>query len=363
MVDEINGADNETVNETVVEVSGLSKTFYVGFLPYKWPHRMLERISPRVASVFARKVGAVQNLSFEVRKAEIFGLLGPNGAGKTTTLKLMMGLLFADKGVVRLFGRPVGDLRAKKRIGFLPENPYFYDYLKPREFLDLVARLTDVDGRKREQRIQEMLELTGLTHALDLPLRKFSKGMLQRIGVAQALINDPELVVLDEPLSGLDPVGRKEMRDVIQRLARRGKTVLFSSHILSDVELICDRVAIMVSGKLSSVGPLSDLLTSDVDETEVVLADVDPDLERSLKSTSDWAVNRSGSRVQVTLPGSGQTEKLLETALKGGAKVVSVLPGRRSLEDLFMAQALKSPEGETKDEPESETEPERRSDG
>ena len=362
MVDESNGADNETANETanetVVQVSGLSKTFYVGFLPYRWPYRLLERISPKVASVFGRKVGAVQNLSFEVRKGEVFGLLGPNGAGKTTTLKVMMGLLFADRGDVHLFGRPVGDLSAKKRIGFLPENPYFYDYLKPREFLDLVARLTDVDGLKREKRIQEMLELTGLTHAMDLPLRKFSKGMLQRIGVAQALINDPELVVLDEPLSGLDPIGRKEMRDVIQRLGNRGKTVLFSSHILSDVEAICDRVAIMVSGKLSSVGPLSDLLTSEVDETEVVLANVESDLESRLTSTADWSVNRSGSRVQVKFPGSGQTETLLRIALEAGAKVVSVSPGRGSLEDLFMAQALKS-----SDKAEDESEPESRSKG
>src|SRR6266849_9697408 len=228
-------------SDLVVQTEQLSKIFRVGFR--------------------GKRVTAVDGLSLEVRRGEVFGFLGPNGAGKTTTLKILMGLIYPTSGTARLFNLDMGDPRAKTRLGFLPESPYFYDYLTSREFLEFYGYLFGLWGAVLGKRVDELLELVGMTHAKDLQLRKFSKGMLQRVGVAQALINDPELVVLDEPMSGLDPIGRKEIRDLILELRAEGKTVLYSTHILSDVELTCDRVAIVVRGRLRDSGPLDKLLS------------------------------------------------------------------------------------------------------
>lgn len=224
----------------VITTEGLTKEFRVGF-------RM-------------KRVLALDGLNLKVEEGEIFGYIGPNGAGKTTTLKIMMGLIYPTSGNVQIFGRDVKDVNIKMDIGFLPEAPYFYDYLTAREFLDFYGQLFDLGKNERKRRNEELLDMVDLRLAKDTQLRKFSRGMLQRIGIAQALINDPKLVILDEPMSGLDPVGRTKIRDVILRLKDEGKTVFFSSHILSDVEMICDRVGILVNGRLKEVGKLEELL-------------------------------------------------------------------------------------------------------
>jgi ABC-2 type transport system ATP-binding protein len=224
----------------VITTEGLTKEFRVGF-------RM-------------KRVLALDNLNLKVEEGEIFGYIGPNGAGKTTTLKIMMGLIYPTSGNVRIFGRDIKDINIKMDIGFLPEAPYFYDYLTAREFLDFYSQLFGLAKKERERRIEELLDMVDLRLVKDTQLRKFSRGMLQRIGIAQALINDPKLVILDEPMSALDPVGRTKIRDVILHLKDEGKTVFFSSHILSDVEMICDRVGLLVNGKLKEIGKLEELL-------------------------------------------------------------------------------------------------------
>lgn len=325
-------------NNKVVKVEDLHKTFVTGFLPYARVSRLLERFWPLGASLFCKRVKAVQGPSFEVEKGEVFGLLGPNGAGKTTTLKMLMGLIFPDKGSLQIFGHKPGSLAAKKKIGFLPENPYFYEYLKAGEFLALVAALTGVPLTKRKKRINEMVDMMGLSHAMDRPLRKFSKGMLQRIGLAQALLPDPQLVVLDEPLSGLDPVGRKEIRDIIRGLKGEGKTVLFSSHILSDVEMLCDRVAIMAKGKIRKIGRLEDLLRVGEDLTEVVFEGNKKDIEKLMEDGKS-RYERIGKKVRFLTADRSDRDRLLKEAILMGLSVESVVPRRSSLEDLFMLQA------------------------
>jgi ABC-2 type transport system ATP-binding protein len=212
-----------------------------------------------VAGLLRRKVRALEDATLTVERGEIFGFVGPNGAGKTTCLKILMGLVFPTRGRAEVLGKAPGDVGAKRRVGFLPESPYFYDYLTGRELLDFVGSLFGLDGAERARRIADLAERTGLLDAMGRRLRSYSKGMLQRIGLAQALIGDPDLLVLDEPMSGLDPIGRKEVRDLIADRRARGKTVFFSTHILPDVEQLCDRVAIIVQGRVRRVGALEDM--------------------------------------------------------------------------------------------------------
>ncbi len=283
----------------IVEAEHLQKTFALGF--------------------FRKKVRAVDDVSFTVEKNEIFGFLGPNGAGKTTTLKMLMGLIFPSRGQARIFGRPISERAVKQRLGFLPENPYFYDYLSGLELLDLMGHLFALPRAERRRRARALIERVGLARAGDLALRKYSKGMLQRLGIAQALINEPELVVLDEPMSGLDPIGRKEIRDLIVELKHEGKTVLFSTHILSDVELVCDRVAIVVGGRMRDVGPLKQLLSPRLIDTEVVL-------------------EKDGAVEPLRLAPDADVDAALRDALAAGKKIVSVTPRKESLEDLFVRE-------------------------
>src|SRR5438105_2410979 len=304
--------------ETVLKTKALSKTFRVGF--------------------WGRPVTAVDRLDLEVKRGEIFGFLGPNGAGKTTTLKMLMGLIFPSSGRAEVLGRPVPDRQAQRKVGYLPETPYFYEYLTPEEFLDFAGALCDVPAAARRRRADALLTRVGLDHARGRPLRKFSKGMLQRIGIAQALMGDPEIVVLDEPMTGLDPLGRKDVRDLILELRREGKTVMFSTHILPDVEMTCDRVAIVVGGRVASVGRLAALLSPRVLSTEVVLRPAAggaipalPDGARRLPATDDVALE---------LPADANVDAFLRAALALGAVVLSVTPRRESLEDLFVRQAV-----------------------
>lgn len=302
----------------VVETEQLSKVFRVGF--------------------WGKRVSAVDGLNMEVRRGEVFGFLGPNGAGKTTTLKMLMGLIYPTSGHARLFGQHLGDPQTKARLGFLPESPYFYDYLTSREFLGFYGHLFGLWGAVLDKRIDELLELVGMTHAKDLQLRKFSKGMLQRIGIAQALINDPELVVLDEPMSGLDPIGRKEVRDLILRLKDSGKTVLFSSHILHDAEVLCDRVAMILKGRLVACGRVTDLLDQGAShQVELVVDRLTSEGLDHLRPLTDKVVMQ-GDLVMVVLKSQQQVEGALEIIRAAKARLVSLNPQKGSLEDLFIRE-------------------------
>ena len=305
-------------SDLVVKIDQLSKIFRVGF--------------------WGKRVTAEEGLNLEVRPGEVFGFLGPNGAGKTTTLKILMGLIYPTSGLARLFGREVGDPVAKARLGFLPESPYFYDYLTSREFLGFYGHLFGLWGVVLDKRIDELLELVGMTHAKDLQLRKFSKGMLQRVGIAQALINDPELVVLDEPMSGLDPIGRKEVRDLILRLKESGKTVLFSSHILHDAEVLCDRVAMILKGRLVACGRVTDLLDQGANhQVELIVDRLSPEGLNHLRPLTDKVVMQ-GDRMLVVLKSQQQVGDALEIIRAAKASLVSLTPQKGSLEDLFIRE-------------------------
>ncbi len=311
------------MNDIVLRADGLAKTFRLGF--------------------FRKRVEAVREASFEVRRGEIFGYLGPNGSGKTTTLKMLMGLVFPSRGRAEVLGRPVPHREAKRRLGYLPESPYFYDYLTPEEFLDLAGALCDVPRAERRARANRLIGRVGLDHARGRPLRKFSKGMLQRVGIAQALMGDPELVVLDEPMTGLDPIGRKEIRDLMLELKREGRTVLYSTHILPDVELTCDRVAMLFAGRTRSVGPLSELLTARLLSTEVCLrpGSALPTLPEGARA------QQSPDGTVITLPESADVDAFLRVVLAGGGGIISVTPRRESLEDLFVREATSGAKGAT----------------
>jgi ABC-2 type transport system ATP-binding protein len=283
-----------------------------------------------------RRKRVLQGVSFEVLEGEIFGFVGPNGAGKTTTLKILMGLIRPTEGTAAILGRDVGESEFRDQIGFLPENPYFYPYLTAREILDFYARLSGVDSSRRAPRVDELLEMVHLSHAADARLRTFSKGMLQRVGVAQALIHDPKVVFLDEPMSGLDPIGRKEIRDVILALRAAGKTVFMNTHILHDVEMICDRVAIIVKGVIRHQGLIEDFLPETEVSTAVVLAGLAPEVAANIEEDFDCELRGLGERVELILA-SKTMQKVLGVALESGAEVVSVTPHRNSLEDVFMS--------------------------
>ncbi len=284
------------------------------------------------------KITALSDLTMTVEEREIFGFLGPNGAGKTTTMKILMGLIFPTGGQAWIFDRPIGDPEAKRRLGFLPEHPYFYDSLTANEILDYFGRLFGIDAPTRAKRAKDLLERVGLGHAANQPLRGYSKGMLQRVGIAQALINDPELVVLDEPMSGLDPVGRKEVRDLILSLRAERRTVFFSTHILSDVEVVCDRVAILSHGKVAALSPLQDLLQMAGDEMEVILVEITPASRTKLASLAGAKISDSGDRFVVRLP-QHDVSQVMTIAREDGGRVLSVSPARRSLEEIFLQTA------------------------
>jgi len=305
------------MTDVVLKAEGLAKTFHLGF--------------------FRKRVEAVRDVSFSVRRGEIFGFLGPNGAGKTTTLKMLMGLVFPGKGAIEVLGCPADDRRAKRRLGYLPETPYFYEYLSAEEFLDLAGALCDVPKALRRERARQLIARVGLDHAKGRPLRKFSKGMLQRIGIAQALMGDPELVVLDEPMTGLDPLGRKEIRDLMLDLRKEGRTVLYSTHILPDVELTCDRVAMIFAGKTRNVGPLSELLTTRLLCTEVALRPGQGDLPALPAGASR---QDAPDATMVSLPEEADVDAFLAETLRNGVHILSVTPRRESLEDLFVREAM-----------------------
>lgn len=309
---------------TAIETNNLTKDYAVGFWR-KRPRRVLHE------------------LDLTVETGEVFGLLGPNGAGKSTTLKILLRLIFPTSGTARILGRPLHDMGMHARIGFLPENPYFYDHLTPTEFLNYTAQLFGMPADDRRRRVASLIERVGLSEARDVPMRKFSKGMVQRLGVAQALINDPELVILDEPMSGLDPLGRREVRDIILGLREEGKTVLFSTHILPDAESLCDRVAILDRGRLQGCGELREILGLEAAATEVSLDKPRAELLREVGAHTSSVV-RTGDRVRLVVPKEEDVRKVLDAALRHGAKVVSVNPVKASLEDYFLSRVTERTE-------------------
>ncbi|MGA8891303.1 MAG: ABC transporter ATP-binding protein [Anaeromyxobacteraceae bacterium] len=298
---------------TILRTERLSKTFEVG--------------------VRRKRVQAVKDLDLAVEDGEIFGFVGPNGAGKTTTIKMLMGLIFPTSGKAFIYDAPIPSAEAKRRIGYLPENPSYYEFLTGREALGFFGRLSGVDGGEMRRRVGELLELVGLTDAADRQIRKYSKGMQQRLGIAQALVGDPSFVVLDEPMSGLDPIGRKDVRDLILELRRRGKTVLFSTHILPDVEALTDRVGVILGGQLRDVGRISELLSPRIRSVEVVI-DV-PEGARETVSAGRL-VSREGSRLGLSFVDLDAANHAVAAAIGKGGELLSLVPHRETLEDFFV---------------------------
>jgi ABC-2 type transport system ATP-binding protein len=283
-----------------------------------------------------RPYRALDDLNLEVEAGEVFGFLGPNGAGKTTTLKLLMQLIFPTSGRAEILGRPVGDVAMKRRIGYLPESPYFYDHLTAEELLHYFASLFGFRGSARTERVTRLLDEVGIGKERRLPLRRFSKGMLQRVGIAQALVNDPEVVFFDEPMSGLDPLGRREVRNLILRLRDQGKTLFFSSHVLSDAEALCSRVAILTGGKLVASGTMADIHAFEVRGWELVVSGVSPALLQSLSHRISRITSISEGRYALDVPLETPPERLLDELIRRGASLVSLNPMRYTLEDYFV---------------------------
>ncbi len=304
-----------------IEILDLEKSYLVGF----WRKR------PKLA---------LRPLRLTIEEGEVFGFLGPNGAGKTTTLKLLMGLVFPTAGTARILGLDMDDPRVKSQIGFLPEQPYFYDHLSARELLNYFGQLSGVPAKGRSARVEQMLERVGLSDSAGVQLRKFSKGMLQRLGLAQAVLHDPKLVFLDEPMSGLDPMGRREVRDLIQQLRSEGKTVFFSTHILSDAEALCDRVGVINQGELRGVGAVAELTAQTRGKIEIIFY-----AQRVPAGLTGLGVEArlSGDMVNAVLPVE-QQDAALEVLRRDGLKLLSLTPVRSSLEEYYI-QKLQPSEG------------------
>jgi ABC-2 type transport system ATP-binding protein len=301
-----------------VEITNLTKDYDVGF----WRKR---------------KVRALDDLSLSINEGQIFGFLGANGAGKTTTLKLLMRLIFPTSGAARILGHDIGDVRMHARIGYLPENPYFYDYLTARELLEYCAELFGFPAAARRKRAVDLLARVNLDERRwDTQLRKFSKGMLQRVGLAQSLVNDPEIVFLDEPMSGLDPVGRREVRDLIASLRDEGKTVFMCSHILSDIEVLCDRVAILKRGRLAQEGYLDELRQRPDDPNHMEVLATGADVATLKQHLPDGQITPTPRGLRIEISAENEIEEVLAALRKAGGKVVSVQPIKQSLEELFL---------------------------
>ena len=306
--------------ECVLEVADLHKTFFIGLL--------------------RKRIEAVRGVSFEVKRGEIFGFVGPNGAGKTTSIKMMLQLIFPTRGQVKLFGQSTFDPAARRRLGYLPENPYIYSYLRPLEFLDLCGQLSGLPKRERRARAEAWIHKLGLAHAIDRPVGKFSKGMTQRLGFCQALLHEPELIILDEPFSGLDPIGRKDIRDLLLEQKAQGKTLLLTSHVLSDVELLSERVAIVRQGRIVAYGALDELLRPEVRRVEIELADVNAELQAQLERAVTQVRKLDDHVTLAVVEGDESVPALLKTAIAAGARVLAVTPHRETLEDLFVRKAV-----------------------
>jgi ABC-2 type transport system ATP-binding protein len=314
-----------------IHIEELTKDYAIGFWR-KRPYRALDR------------------LSLTIEPGEVFGFLGPNGAGKTTTLKLLMQLIFPTSGRAEILGQPVGHVATRQRIGFLPEHPYFYDYLTAEELLEYFAQLFGYDAADRKKRVTALLDQVGIGAERRLQLRKFSKGMVQRVGIAQALVNDPEVVFFDEPMSGLDPLGRRDVRNLILHLRDQGRTVFFSSHILADAEALCSRVAVVAGGRLAASGRLSDILAFEVRGWELVVANATPAVLARLAPVARKTTDISHGRYSVELSLDHPPEQVLADLAAMGASVVSLNPIRDTLEDFFVRRVAEAGSARTAQE-------------
>ena len=301
-----------------IETEALTKDYFVGFWRPR-PYRALDA------------------LTLQVGEGEVFGFLGPNGAGKSTTLKLLMGLIFPTSGTARILGRPILDLEMRRRIGFLPENPYFYDYLTAEELLTYFARLAGLRGEPCRRRVATVLDDVGIGAERRMKLRSFSKGMIQRVGVAQALVNEPQVVFLDEPMSGLDPLGRRDLRQLMLRLRDRGCTVFFSSHILADAEALCSEVAILAQGRLMAQGRLSDIVAFELRGWELVVAGLTEAVKATLHDRVTSIVPLSNQRYTLELPPARPPALLIQELSALGVAIVSLNPIRTTHEDYFVS--------------------------
>ena len=312
----------------IIEIENLSKDYEVGF----WKKK---------------KVRALDGLSLQVAGGQIFGFLGGNGAGKTTTIKILMSLMYPSTGTAKILGHDISDVKMRSRIGYCPENPYFYDYLKARELMNYFGELFGLDAAQRNRKTEELLTKVGLDEKdWNKQLRKFSKGMLQRVGLAQSLINEPEIVFLDEPMSGLDPIGRREIRELIVELREKGTTVFMSTHILSDIEALCDNVAILRGGKLAATGNLDELLTNsgEMQIYEITVKGIPAQVlqnETANISGATVSTKPNGATIQVT--DEKDIDKVLPIIRNGGGSLISVQPVRQSLEELFVKEGVSEP--------------------
>ena len=302
--------------EPVIQIGGMCKDYRVGF--------------------WGRRVTVLRDLTLAVQAGETFGYLGPNGAGKSTTIKLLLGLIRPTAGTGQVLGRTLGDASVRSRIGFLPENPSFYEYLSGPEFLTYCGRLLGVSRGVLRDQVPALLDEVGLGRTARQQIRKFSKGMVQRLGLAQALLGDPKLLILDEPMSGLDPLGRKEVRDLMLRQRVAGRTVFFSTHILPDVEMICDRVGILVNGRLVKSGPIHELLSQELESIEVTATAVPPATLSAVERLALSPVIVQEGRVMFRLRGETELEAALALLVEAKSRVLSVVPQRRSLEEIFL---------------------------
>jgi ABC-2 type transport system ATP-binding protein len=306
-----------------IRIENLTKDFAVGFWRQR-PYRALD------------------HLTLEIESGEVFGFLGPNGAGKTTTLKLLMQLIFPTSGTAEILGRPVGDVAMRQRIGYLPENPSFYDYLTAEELLNYFGQLFGYPAADRRKRVATLLDRVGIGAERRLHLRKFSKGMIQRVGIAQALLNDPEVIFLDEPMSGLDPLGRRDVRSLILELRDQGRTVFFSSHILADAEALCRRVAVLAGGRLAATGRLSDILAFQVRGWELVVAGLQPDVLARITPLVRRVTEISPGRYTLELSLEQSPERVLSDLVATGASLVSLNPLHETLEDFFLQRVAEA---------------------
>jgi ABC-2 type transport system ATP-binding protein len=313
---------SDVTSEAVIQFQGLAKVFRLGF--------------------WRRRVEALRGIDLTVRRNEILGFLGPNGAGKTTTIKILLGIIYPSAGQGTILGSPLGDVRVKSRLGFLPEQPYFYEYLSGMELLDLYGRFHGLGRRERRRKSEQLLALVGLEEAADRPVRKYSKGMLQRIGMAQALLGDPEVVILDEPMSGLDPIGRKDFREIIFRLKEEGKTIFFSTHILSDAEQICDRVCIIYRGRVVETGRLDEILKPAVEMVDLQFTGLSEAGQAALAALAarlaGLRVVQKGGTTLVTAPGWEAAEAVEAAGRAQGGKLVGLSPERETLENYFLRE-------------------------
>ncbi|MEO0075315.1 MAG: ABC transporter ATP-binding protein [candidate division WOR-3 bacterium] len=306
-----------------------------------------ENLSKSYRSGFRlQRIQAIENLNLEVESQEIYGFLGPNGAGKTTTIKILVGLVKPSSGKAFILGKPSTNIQIRQKIGFLPESPYFYEYLNAYEYLHLCSEISGIPRERQKKQIEKMLNLVRLERFSKMLIKGYSRGMLQRLGIAQALIGDPELVILDEPMGGLDPIGRREFRDIILNLKTQGKTVFFSTHILADVELICSRVGIILNGKLISSGKLDEILSSEIESFEMIVKGLDRKMVKVIermanKVITDPVQHSPDDEVFVEVTTEEEVERIMAIVREVNGRLLSLQPRRKTLEDHFISQIEK----------------------